>query len=83
MKKLTDILSLKNDEFFGEYTPNHNDRLKFITDFTGSYGFAIILKKNYLFVDGRYTLQAQKQSSKNSRLSQFQMNFQKRSYEKI
>ena len=55
----------KNDEFFGEYTPNHNDRLKFITDFTGSYGFAIILKKkNYLFVDGRYTLQAQKQSSK-------------------
>ena len=38
----------KNDEFFGEYTPNHNDRLKYITGFTGSYGFAIILrKKNY------------------------------------
>ena len=55
----------KNDEFFGEYTPDHNDRLKFITDFTGSYGFAIILKKqNYLFVDGRYTLQAKIQSKK-------------------
>ena len=24
-----DILFPKNDEFFGEYIPNHNDRLKF------------------------------------------------------
>ena len=55
----------KNDEFFGEYIPDHKDRLKYISDFTGSYGFALILKnKNYLFVDGRYTLQANKQSGK-------------------
>jgi Xaa-Pro aminopeptidase len=55
----------KNDEFFGEYISDYNDRLKYISDFTGSYGFALILKnKNYLFVDGRYTLQANKQSSK-------------------
>ena len=40
----------KNDEFFGEYTPNHNDRLKYITGFTGSYGFAIILRKKKLFI---------------------------------
>jgi len=49
----------KNDEFFGEYIPENKDNLKFISKFSGSYGFALILKKkNYLFVDGRYTLQA-------------------------
>ena len=53
----------KNDEFFGEYIPDHKDRLKYISDFSGSYGFALILNsQNYLFVDGRYTLQANKQS---------------------
>ncbi len=55
----------KNDEFFGEYIPDHNDRLNFITNFSGSFGFALILKdKSYLFVDGRYTLQANNQSGK-------------------
>ncbi len=55
----------KNDEFFGEYIPDHNDRLNYISNFSGSYGFALILKeKNYLFVDGRYTLQANNQSGK-------------------
>ena len=53
----------KNDEFHGEYTPEYNDRLKFITNFSGSYGYALVLKnKNFLFVDGRYTLQANNQS---------------------
>ena len=55
----------KNDEFFDEYIPEYNDRLNFISGFTGSYGFALVLKdKNYLFVDGRYTLQAKNQSGK-------------------
>ena len=55
----------KNDEFFCEYVPSHNDRLSHITNFTGSFGFALLLKKkNYLFVDGRYTLQAKNQSGK-------------------
>ena len=41
------------------------DRLKFISNFSGSAGFAVILKnKNYLFVDGRYTIQAEKQAGK-------------------
>ena len=54
----------KNDEFFSEYA--ENDRLKNISNFTGSAGLAIILKKNnYLFVDGRYTIQAEKESGKN------------------
>ena len=55
----------KNDEYFNEYIPKHNDRLNFISNFSGSYGFALILKgKNYLFVDGRYTLQANNQCGK-------------------
>ena len=53
----------KNDEFFSEYAIK--DRLKIISNFNGSAGLAIILKKkNYLFVDGRYTIQAQQQSGK-------------------
>ncbi len=54
----------KNDEYFNEYSSP--DRLKFISDFDGSAGLAVILfKKNYLFVDGRYTIQAKFQSGKN------------------
>ena len=53
----------KNDEFFSEYAAI--DRLKTISNFDGSAGIAIVLKKkNYLFVDGRYTIQAQIQSGK-------------------
>ncbi len=51
----------KNDEFFSEYA--EIDRLKFISNFSGSAGYAVILKnKNYLFVDGRYTIQAKIES---------------------
>ena len=50
----------KNDSYFNEYSSP--DRLKFISNFDGSAGLAIILKKkNYLFVDGRYTIQAKSQ----------------------
>ena len=53
----------KNDEYFSEYAKN--DRLKNISNFSGSAGIAVILKKqNYLFVDGRYTIQAQQESAK-------------------
>jgi Xaa-Pro aminopeptidase len=56
----------KNDEYFGEYVPKNKDRLKFISGFTGSAGLALILKnKSYLFVDGRYTLQAKAEINKN------------------
>ena len=57
----------KNDEFFSEYAKN--DRLRYISNFTGSAGFAVILKnKNYLFVDGRYTIQAKIESGKHFRI---------------
>ena len=64
-EKIDGYIIPKNDEFFGEYIPNYNDRLNFITGFSGSFGFALILKKkNYLFVDGRYTIQADNESGK-------------------
>ena len=51
----------KNDEFFSEF--DQFDRLNKISNFSGSAGLAIITKdKNYLFVDGRYTVQAKIQS---------------------
>ena len=72
LKKLFNYYSLdgyivpKNDEFFSEYVPENKDNLNYITNFSGSSGFALILKdKNYLFIDGRYTLQAKNQSGKN------------------
>ena len=57
----------KNDEFFSEYSfPN---RLKLISNFSGSAGLGIILKeKNFLFVDGRYTLQASIECGKNFKI---------------
>ena len=55
----------KNDEFFSEYVSQNKDDLKYISNFSGSFGLALILKKkNYLFVDGRYTQQAKIQSGK-------------------
>ena len=57
----------KNDEFFSEYS--QKDRLKIISNFTGSAGYAVILKnQNYLFVDGRYTIQAQLESGKHFKI---------------
>ena len=54
----------KNDDYFSEYSSP--DRLKFISNFDGSAGLAIILRnKNYLFVDGRYTIQAKSQAGAN------------------
>ena len=63
----------KNDEFFSEYA--ENDRLKNISNFTGSAGLAIILRKNnYLFVDGRYTIQAENESGRNFKIVEIHKN---------
>ena len=68
--KIDGYIIPKNDEFFGEYIPEFKDQLKYISGFSGSYGFALILKKkNILFVDGRYTLQAKEQSGKEFSIS--------------
>jgi Xaa-Pro aminopeptidase len=53
------LLLPRADIFQGEYIPASENRLKWLTAFTGSAGFAIILKRRAaLFVDGRYTVQA-------------------------
>ena len=40
----------KNDDYFNEYVSQSSDRLKFISNFSGSAGFALILKKKKLFI---------------------------------
>src|SRR5467141_1053418 len=51
------------DRFQNEYLPPSEERLAWLTGFTGSAGAAIILAESaVLFVDGRYTLQARDQT---------------------
>jgi len=53
----------KNDDYFTEYSKIN--RLKIISNFSGSAGLAIVLKdKNYLFTDGRYTIQSEMECGK-------------------
>ncbi|MBV9971089.1 MAG: aminopeptidase P family protein, partial [Xanthobacteraceae bacterium] len=50
------------DRFQNEYLPPSEERLAWLTGFTGSAGAAVILAdKAALFVDGRYTIQARNQ----------------------
>ncbi len=61
----------KNDDFFTEYSKLN--RLEAISNFSGSAGLAIILKnKNYLFTDGRYTIQSKIESGKKFRIYGFE-----------
>ena len=61
----------KNDDFFNEYSKIN--RLKFISNFSGSAGLAIILKKkNYLFIDGRYTIQSQIECGKKFKIINYE-----------
>lgn len=50
------------DEYLNEYIPPSARRIEFLTGFTGSYAFVIILAdRAVFFTDSRYTLQAQQQ----------------------
>ncbi len=61
----------KNDDYFTEYSKIN--RLKIISNFSGSAGLAVILKnKNYLFTDGRYTIQSQMESGKNFKIINYE-----------
>ena len=46
--KIDGYIVPKNDEFFSEYAKN--DRLKNISNFSGSAGIAIILKKKIIYL---------------------------------
>jgi len=61
----------KNDDYFTEYSKTN--RLKIISNFSGSAGLAVILKnKNYLFTDGRYAIQSEIESGKNFKIFNFE-----------
>ena len=80
MKKLSKIEALEDivgkrgadyylisttDDFLNEYVPEYNMRLRWLTNFSGSNGIALISKKKKIFfTDGRYTLQAEKELPK-------------------
>ncbi|EII2405303.1 aminopeptidase P family protein [Vibrio parahaemolyticus] len=60
--KIDALLIPHEDEYLGEYVPAHNERLHWLTGFTGSAGAAVITQdKAAIFVDGRYTVQVTKQ----------------------
>ena len=64
----------KNDEFFSEYS--NKDRLKALSNFTGSAGYAVVLKNiNYLFVDTRYTIQAKIESGNKFKILDYEKIF--------
>ena len=57
-RKLDAVLVPRGDMFQGEEVPPSDDRLHYISGFTGSAGIAIITADHAaLFSDGRYTLQ--------------------------
>src|SRR5271169_6384452 len=61
-RKLTGFVIPRADQQQNEYVAPSEERLAWLTGFTGSAGMAIVLTKEAaVFVDGRYTLQAGKQ----------------------
>jgi len=61
-RKLDGFVVPRADRFQNEYVPPSEERLSWLTGFTGSAGSAIVLSdRAALFVDGRYTLQAREQ----------------------
>jgi Xaa-Pro aminopeptidase len=61
-RKLTGFVVPRADQQQNEYVPPSDERLAWLTGFTGSAGLAVVLASEAaLFVDGRYTLQAAKQ----------------------
>ncbi|WP_406666214.1 M24 family metallopeptidase [Gallaecimonas sp. GXIMD1310] len=50
------------DDYLGEYLPAANERLAFVTGFTGSAGQALVTRNGlHVWVDGRYTVQVRTQ----------------------
>ena len=66
-RKLTGFVIPRADQQQNEYVPPADERLAWLTGFTGSAGMAIaLLQKAAIFVDGRYTVQAPKQVDTNA-----------------
>src|SRR6478752_10057481 len=61
-RKLTGFMVPRADQQQNEYVAPSEERLAWLTGFTGSAGLAVVLAQEAaIFVDGRYTLQAAKQ----------------------
>src|SRR5437899_8874868 len=61
-RKLTGFVIPRADQQQNEYVPPSEERLAWLTGFSGSAGVAIVLAdRAVLFVDGRYTLQVREQ----------------------
>jgi Xaa-Pro aminopeptidase len=61
-RNLSGFIVPRADAHQNEYVPPSDERLAWLTGFTGSAGLAAVLKdRAVLFVDGRYTLQAAQQ----------------------
>jgi len=62
-RRLNGFVVPRADQQQNEYVSPSEERLAWLTGFTGSAGMAIVLMQEAaLFVDGRYTLQAKKQA---------------------
>ena len=60
---LDGLLIPHEDEHQNEYLPDANERLAWVTGFTGSAGAGVVLSdKAAVFVDGRYTVQVKAQT---------------------
>ena len=60
---ITALLVRSTDRYFNEYVPKSLSYRYKLTGFDGSVGDAIITQDNaFLYVDGRYTLQASEQA---------------------
>ena len=66
-EKKNDILLInRTDEFLSEYIADYAERLRWLTNFSGSAGKAIIEQdKAYIFIDGRYKNQVKKEVNLN------------------
>src|SRR5271168_1431764 len=61
-RNLSGFVVPRADQQQNEYVPPSEERLAWLTGFTGSAGMAVVLAREAaVFVDGRYTLQAAKQ----------------------
>jgi Xaa-Pro aminopeptidase len=61
-KNLDGFIFSTTDEYLNEYVPDYNNRLQYITNFSGSFGVLVVLQNDAcLFTDSRYTLAAKEQ----------------------
>ena len=65
INNLDGFIQPRSDSYLGEYVPQSDSRLEWISGFSGSAGEILILRNSaILFVDSRYTIQASNETKK-------------------